>query len=76
MVATAPDKSAQGSGEGWLDPFLAEWRPGSGEVWRAEHAFGGRAGPSIFREESVKIRAAKATPRNYGVICGGLGLMV
>jgi benzaldehyde dehydrogenase (NAD) len=30
MIATAPDPTAQG-GPGWLDPFLAEWRPGTGD---------------------------------------------
>jgi hypothetical protein len=30
MATTAPETMA--AAEGWLDPFLADWRPGSGEA--------------------------------------------
>ena len=30
MVATAPDTTAGGGTGSWLDPFLADWQPGSG----------------------------------------------
>jgi hypothetical protein len=34
MATTAPDTTTGGDGSagaGWLDPFLAEWNPGTGE---------------------------------------------
>jgi benzaldehyde dehydrogenase (NAD) len=30
MVATQPETTTGGGAGGWLDPFLADWRPGSG----------------------------------------------
>jgi len=40
MVATAPDQVAQGGG--WLDPFLAQWQPGTGEMHSVNEPATGR----------------------------------
>jgi len=40
MVATAPDQTAQGGG--WLDPFLAQWQPGTGETHSVHEPATGR----------------------------------
>ncbi len=39
MVATAPDQVGQ---DGWLDPFLAEWQPGTGETHSVNEPATGR----------------------------------
>ena len=31
MVSTAAETPTQAGSDGWLDPFLADWRPGTGE---------------------------------------------
>ena len=35
-----------------------------------------RLPPVLTGKKALVVGVAKATPRNYGVICGGLGLMV
>ena len=40
MVATAPDQVAQGGG--WLDPFLAQWQPGTGATHSVNEPATGR----------------------------------
>ena len=40
MVATAPDQVAQGGG--WLDPFLAQWQPGTGATHSVSEPATGR----------------------------------
>jgi hypothetical protein len=32
MVATAPETTSERPEPGWLDGFLSDWQPGTGEV--------------------------------------------
>ena len=40
MATTAPDTTADAPG--WLDPFLADWRPGTGEPREIREPASGR----------------------------------
>jgi len=63
MVATAPDKTQQGEGGNWLDPFLAEWRTGSGEPHEVREPATGRSLITINLSTAADVRRAAVTAR-------------
>ncbi|HYI22068.1 MAG TPA: aldehyde dehydrogenase family protein [Candidatus Limnocylindrales bacterium] len=63
MVATAPDKSKQTEAEGWLDPFLAEWRTGSGEPYEVREPATGRSLITINLSTVEDVRRAAAAAK-------------
>src|SRR5919198_2439312 len=65
MATTAPEKTA--SEAGWLDPFLADWRPGSGEPRQVREPATGRPLLSVPQATTDDVaraatKAAKAQP--------------
>jgi benzaldehyde dehydrogenase (NAD) len=67
MVATAPEQLAERATEGWLDPFLAEWQPGSGKHREVREPATGRPLLTIAESTVDDVRraaaaAAKAQP--------------
>ncbi|CAN5706822.1 aldehyde dehydrogenase family protein [soil metagenome] len=42
MVATAPESTTQAGEQGWLDRFLADWQPGTGEAHSVREPATGR----------------------------------
>ena len=61
MVATAPDDTAQTDAPGWLDPFLAEWRPGSGEPREVREPATGRPLLTVGQSTPEDVARAAAT---------------
>ena len=62
MVATAPD-ATKSDGQGWLDPFLAEWQTGTGAERDVSEPATGRHLLTIresTREDVAKAAAAAA----------------
>ncbi len=55
MVTTAPETAAE---PGWLDPFLADWRPGTGEAREIREPATGR--PLLTLNESTPDDVARA----------------
>ncbi len=63
MVATAPESTAERGAPGWLDAFLADWHPGTGEPREIREPATGR--PLLTLEQSTvddvrRITAAAA----------------
>jgi benzaldehyde dehydrogenase (NAD) len=61
MATTAPDTTTSGArneGVGWLDPFLADWRPGSGEPREIREPATGR--PLLTLAQSTPDDVARA----------------
>ena len=61
MATTAPEKTT--AEQGWLDPFLAEWRPGTGESREVREPATGRPllALPLATADDVAGAAAKAT---------------
>src|SRR5919198_4076029 len=59
MATTAPEKTA--SEAGWLDPFLADWRPGSGEPRQVREPATGR--PLLSVPQATTDDVARAAAR-------------
>jgi benzaldehyde dehydrogenase (NAD) len=59
MATTAPEKTA--SEAGWLDPFLADWRPGSGEPRQVREPATGR--PLLSVPQATADDVARAAAR-------------
>src|SRR5258706_6537509 len=64
MAPTAPDTTTGGDGSasaGWLDPFLADWRPGTGEPRETREPATGRPLLSLSQSKPEDVaRAAGA----------------
>ena len=60
MVATAPESSSDSSVAGWLDAFLADWRPGSGEPREVREPATGRSLLSVPWSTVEDVRRAAA----------------
>jgi len=58
MVATAPETVGQDRGPGWLDPFLAQWHPGSGELREVREPATGRHLLSVAQSTTDDVRRA------------------
>ena len=60
MATTAPEttKAEAEAGGGWLDPFLAEWRPGTGEPHQTREPATGR--PLLTIRQSTPADVARA----------------
>ncbi|HKB27856.1 MAG TPA: aldehyde dehydrogenase family protein [Candidatus Limnocylindrales bacterium] len=61
MATTAPDTTTGGDGSasaGWLDPFLAEWNPGTGEARETREPATGR--PLLSLAQSTPDDVARA----------------
>jgi benzaldehyde dehydrogenase (NAD) len=58
MVATAPQTVGQDRGPRWLDPFLADWHPGSGEPREVREPATGRPLLSIRQSTTDDVRRA------------------
>jgi benzaldehyde dehydrogenase (NAD) len=59
MVATHPDTTSREGPPGWLDPFLADWRPGSGEDREIREPATGR--PLLTVPQATAADVARAT---------------
>ena len=59
MATTAPETTA--TNPGWLDPFLADWRPGTGESRETREPATGR--PLLSLHQSTPDDVARAAAR-------------
>jgi benzaldehyde dehydrogenase (NAD) len=58
MATTAPDTTPRAEGAGWLDPFLAAWEPGTGELREIREPASGR--PLLTVAQSTPADVARA----------------
>ena len=61
MVQTAPERSVETQESGWLDAFLADWRPGTGEEREVREPATGR--PLLTVAQSTTEDVARAAAR-------------
>ncbi|HEY7522997.1 MAG TPA: aldehyde dehydrogenase family protein [Candidatus Limnocylindrales bacterium] len=60
MVVTAPDQLAARGTDGWLDPFLADWQPGSGDPREVREPATGRLLLTVGQSTVDDVRRATA----------------
>ena len=69
MATTAPENTTSDA-PGWLDPFLADWRPGTGEPREDPRA---RLRPAAADADPVDARRRRARRRHRRRGPAGLG---
>ncbi|MEO8509841.1 MAG: aldehyde dehydrogenase family protein [Chloroflexota bacterium] len=60
MVATAPESTSERGAPGWLDGFLADWHPGSGEAREVREPATGRLLLTMQQSTVEDVRRAAA----------------
>jgi benzaldehyde dehydrogenase (NAD) len=60
MVATAPESTSERGAPGWLDSFLADWNPGSGEAREVREPATGQLLLSVPQSTVEDVRRAAA----------------
>jgi benzaldehyde dehydrogenase (NAD) len=60
MVATAPETTSEHPEPGWLDGFLSDWQPGTGEVREVREPATGRPLLSLAQSTVPDVRRAAA----------------
>lgn len=63
MVATAPEQKQESGGQGWLDPFLADWQTGSGAPREVREPATGRHLLTINESTVDDVRRATAAAK-------------